>query len=195
MVLLKNIRMNLKNISLGLLFVQSLISIIVASPTTITAPPTKLNSVTDDKDDLRQFLGHCLHKGNVSKCLKNRIVDLIDEAITNGDEWSTNFFNMRISLNRNPDFKDQMSAGDESRTFEDIISRKLKNLMESRVVQVKLSDEDNGNDANKNSNEQASPLEGRKKKDGKHGNHMMMMSGDNPIKHFSTFTNHQTALN
>ena len=69
-------------------------------------------------------------------------------------------------------------SADQSRTFEDVISQKLKSLMESRVVQVKLSDEDANNDASKNSNEPATQPEGRKKKDGKHGNHMMMMSGE-----------------
>lgn len=177
MVVLKN-NMDIKSIAMRFFIISTFLTIIIASPTTITSPPTTKNSVTDEKDDLRQFLGHCLHKGNVSKCLKGRIVELIDEAITNNDEWSANFFNMKISLNKNPDFKDNSQAADQSRTFEDVIGQKLKNLMESRVVQVKLSDEESSNDANRNANEEASQLEGRKKKDGKHGNHMMMMSGE-----------------
>ncbi|KAL7019389.1 hypothetical protein ACKWTF_011108 [Chironomus riparius] len=175
MVVHKN-RMDLKSFTLRALLVSSILSIILASPTTITAPPITKNTVTDEKDDLKQFLGHCLHKGNVSKCLKNRIVELIDEAITNNDEWSANFFSMKISLNKNPEFKELEPSADQSRTFEDVISQKLKSLMESRVVQVRLSDEDANNDAGKNSNEPNHP-EARKKKDGKHGNHMMMMSG------------------
>lgn len=170
--------MDLKSFILGALLVSSILSIVLASPTTITAPPVTKNIVTDEKDDLKQFLGHCLHKGNVSKCLKNRIVELIDEAITNNDEWSANFFNMKISLNKNPEFKDLIASADQSRTFEDVISQKLKSLMESRVVQVKLSEEDANNDASKNSNEPSNQPEARKKKDGKHGNHMMMMSGE-----------------
>lgn len=177
MVVHKN-RMNLKSFTLRILLISSILSIILASPTTITAPPITKNTVTDEKDDLKQFLGHCLHKGNVSKCLKNRIVELIDESITNNDEWSTNFFNMKISLNKNPEFKELAPSADQSRTFEDVISQKLKSLMESRVVQVKLSDEDTNNDVGKNLNEASNQPEARKKKDGKHGNHMMMMSGE-----------------
>lgn len=152
-----------------LLFVLT-ISTILATPTSITAPPVSHNVIEKpEKDDLRQFLGHCLHKTDVAKCLKNRVVELIDEATHSGDDWKMNFFNMKMSLNRNPEFREnaEQQQVDESRTFEDVISQKLKSLVESRVFQVKLSE--NGEDE---------AHEARKKKDGnKHGNSMMMMSG------------------
>lgn len=138
---------------------------ILATPTSITAPPVTKNEIPE-KDDLKQFLGHCLHKSDVAKCLKNRVVELIDEATHSNDDWKMNFFNMRMSLNRNPEFHENAEQADESRTFEDVISQKLKNLMESRVFQVKLSE--NSDEAH----------EARKKKGGnKGGNSMMMMSG------------------
>lgn len=141
-------------------------SSIFATPTSITAPPVERNTV--EKDDLKQFLGHCLHKGDVGKCLKNRIVEVIDEAIQSNDDWKMNFFNMRMSLKRNPEFKEnEVASADESRTYEDVISQKLKSLMESRVFQVKLAENDDENEME----------EARKKKGGKHGHSMMMMSG------------------
>jgi hypothetical protein len=147
-----------------------LISLAIATPTTITAPPISKNSIVDDKDDLKHFLGHCLHKSDVSKCLKGRVVNLIDDVLHNDDDWSVNFFNMKMSLSKNPDYKDIAANADETgRTFEDVISQKLKNLMESRVFQVKLADDDLTTDVEQH--------EARKKKEGKHG-HMMMMSGE-----------------
>jgi hypothetical protein len=163
--------MNRKSIAIRLLLISTLCSLVPATPTSITAPPVSKNTVVAEKDDLKQFLGHCLHKGDVAKCLKNRVSELLDEYITSDDEWSMNFFNMKMSLNKNPEFKDsaQLSA-DKSRTFEDLISKKLKWLMESRVFQVRLADDDA-------SEKGEGQTEARKKKEGKHG-HMMMMSGE-----------------
>ncbi|KAG5671896.1 hypothetical protein PVAND_002065 [Polypedilum vanderplanki] len=164
--------MNFKNIIIGLFVVITLFSLVLTTPTSITAPPVSKNTINDEKDDLKQFLGHCLHKGDVAKCLKTRISDLLDEYITSDDEWSMNFFNMKMSLNKNPEFKEDMQlSADKSRTFEDIISKKLKYLMESRVFQVRLADDD-ANEKTTNDGQ----TEARKKKEGKHG-HMMMMSG------------------
>lgn len=122
---------------------------------------------------MKQFLGHCLHKSDVARCLKNRIVEVIDEAIKSDDDWKMNFFNMRMALNKNPDFKEMTRGVEESRTFEDTISQKLKSLMESRVFQVKLAD-----DGGSNEEVDGSTHEARKKKEGKYGHSMMMMSGE-----------------
>lgn len=150
------------------------ISTIFATPTSITAPPVEKNNIlNNEKDDLKQFLGHCLHKSDVARCLKSRIVEVIDEAIKSDDDWKMNFFNMRLALNRNPDFKEMTRGVDESRTFEDTISQKLKNLMESRVFQVKLADDGGSNEEMLDGMTQ----EARKKKEGKYGHSMMMMSG------------------
>lgn len=175
MVMINN-KQNMKSFIVRIVLAAAvIISVCNATPTSITAPPVSKNTIGDEKDDLKQFLGHCLHKGDVSKCLKNRVAELLDEVITNNEDWSVNFFNMRMSLSKNPDFKEEHASenAEKGRTFEDIISRKLKNLMESRVFQVKLADDDT---ETKNSNE-AQTNEGRKKKEGKHG-HMMMMSGE-----------------
>lgn len=163
--------MSRKFFAIRIFLISILLSVIFATPTTITAPPISKNTINDEKDDLKQFLGHCLHKSDVSKCLKHRVVDVIDEVINSNDEWSVNFFNMKMSLNKNPDFKDDVHmSADTSRTFEDIISQKLKLLMESRVFQMKLVDD--------NEDKNVEPtMEARKKKEGKHG-HMMMMSGE-----------------
>lgn len=151
------------------LFITIFISDVLSTPTVIKAPPLSDNFVNErEKDDLRQIFGQCLHKQNVSKCLKSRIIDVIDDNIQNNEPWSVNLFNVNISLNKNPAFKEPTFESDSSRSFEDTISQKLKNLMESRVFQVKLSDEDINQDASD---------EARKKKGGKHGN-MMMMSGE-----------------
>lgn len=151
-----------------LLFVLT-ISTILATPTSITAPPVSNNVIeSPEKDDLKQFLGHCLHKSDVAKCLKNRVVELIDEATHSNDDWKMSFFNMKFSLNRNPEFHENAEQVDESRTFEDVISQKLKSLMESRVFQVSLSE----------NSDELETHEARKKKGGnKHGHSMMMMSG------------------
>lgn len=150
------------------------ISTILATPTSITAPPISENSIgIDEKDDMKQFLGQCLHKSDVAKCLKNRVVELIDESIKSNDDWNMNFFGIKMALKRNPDFKENSLSAEMGRTFEDVISRKLKSLMESRMFQVKLSDDDEMN----NNEEIEAPYEARKKKEGKHGHTMMMMSG------------------
>jgi hypothetical protein len=164
--------MNRERTSIRLLLALTLLSLALATPTSINAPPVSKNAVGDDKDDLKQFLGHCLHKGDVAKCLKTRVSDLLDEYIRSDAEWKMNFFNMRMSLNKNAEFKESPPANPErSRTFEDVLSQKLKYLMESRVFQVRLADDEE---------EKASAdgqTEARKKKEGKHG-HMMMMSGE-----------------
>lgn len=149
---------------------------IFATPTSITAPPISKNSIgSDERDDLKQFLGQCLHKSDVAKCLKSRVVELIDEAVKSNDDWKMNFFGIKMALKRNPDFKENSLSAESSRTFEDIISQKLKSLMESRMFQVKLSDDDELN----NNEEIEAPYEARKKKEGgKHGHTMMMMSGE-----------------
>lgn len=150
-------------------------SAIFATPTSITAPPISKKSIaSDERDDLKQFLGRCLHKSDVAKCLKNRVVELIDETVRSNDDWSMNFFGIRMALKRNPDFQESSPSAESSRTFEDVISQKLKNLMESRMFQVKLSD-----DGLNNNEELETPYEARKKKEGgKHGHTMMMMSGE-----------------
>lgn len=155
-------------------FILLAISSIFATPTSITAPPLSKNSAAIDKrDDLKQFLGQCLHKSDVAKCLKNRVVELIDETVKSNDDWSMNFFGIKMALTRNPDFKENSLSSETGRSFEDAISQKLKSLMESRMFQVKLSDDDG-----MNSNEEVEVThEARKKKEGKHGHTMMMMSG------------------
>lgn len=155
-------------------FLLLAISTIFATPTSINAPPISKNSIgSDEKDDLKQFLGQCLHKGDVAKCLKNRVVDLIEVAVRSNEDWSMNFFGIKMALKKNPDFQEISSSAESGRTFEDVISRKLKNLMESRMFQVKLSEDDG-----MNNNEEIEESEGRKKKEGKHGHTMMMMSGE-----------------
>lgn len=155
-----------ENYALRAFLLLGFLSSIFATPTTITAPPVADNVVSNDKDDLKQFFGHCLHRKDVTKCLKHRVIDVIDDVTQSEDPLSLNLFNINMSLNKNPHFEESNHAADTSRTFEDIISRKLKNLIESRVIQVKLVD-----DSKEHSDE------ARKKKDGgKHG-HTMMMSG------------------
>lgn len=149
------------------------ISSIFATPTSINAPPVSKNSIENEKDDLKQFLGQCLHKSDVAKCLKNRVVELIEVAVRSNEDWSMNFFGIKMALKKNPDFQENSSSVESGRTFEDVISRKLKNLMESRMFQVKLSEDDG-----MNNNEEIEESEGRKKKEGKHGHTMMMMSGE-----------------
>lgn len=157
----------------SLLFFE-LVYIVVATPTTITAPPVAENIISHEKDDLRDLFGHCLHKKNVSKCLKHRVINVIDDVIQSNDPMSVNLFNINMSLNKNPHFKrDVDNVVDSSRSFEDVIGQKLKSLLESRVVQVKLMEE----------GQSEVPLdinEGRKKGGGGgKGKHGMMMSGKN----------------
>jgi len=169
-----------------LLLLLSCIAVIYATPTTITAPPLSADNLIVEKDDVKNIFRHCLHKSNVSQCFKQRIISILDDVIRNDDPWSLNFFNINLSLSKNPSFNDDETTTatataaaaaantptDRSRSFEDIISQRVKNLLESRVFQIKLAapaaataDESNMSD------------EARKKKEGKHG-HMMMMSGE-----------------
>jgi Protein of unknown function (DUF1676) len=159
--------MNRKSCAIKFLVIVALVSAINSTPTSINAPPVTKNSIEPDKDDLKNFLGHCLHKSDVAKCLKHRIVDLMDEVIDNEDDWSVNFFNIKMSLKKNREFKESgdKESGDTGRTFEDIISQRLKSLMESRVFQMKLADDGS-------SSEVGASQEARKKKEGKHG-HMV----------------------
>lgn len=155
-----------------ILCILGLFSSVLATPTTITAPPISEKNVSHEKDDLKEMFGHCLHKKDVGKCLKHRVVQVIDEITQSDGPLSVNLFNINMSLNKNPQFKDNNDAADSSRSFEDILVHKLKNLFESRVIQVKLAEE------TKDDSDFSSGMnEARKKKDGggKHGN--MMMSG------------------
>lgn len=143
----------------------------LATPTTISAPPVTENSLphSNNRDDLKSIFGHCLHKKDVIKCLKRRVVDVIDDVTQSNDPLNATFFNFQLSLNKNPKFKGTHMETDSSRSFDDIISQKLRNLVESRLIQVKLADEAKEND-------EFSGDEARKKKGGG-GKHGMMMSG------------------
>lgn len=162
-----------ENCALKVLIMLAWLSWTFATPTTITAPPVSENVILNEKDDLKDFLGHCLHKKDVSKCLKARVIDVIDDVINSDEPLSVNFFNLNMSLNKNPIFqKEAENSVDSSRAFDDIISHKIKSLLESRVIQVKLADE-------KNSENPSSVNEARKKKGGGGGGkHTMMMSGE-----------------
>lgn len=138
---------------------------IFATPTTINTPPVAENVINHHhSDDLKEIFGHCLHKKNVSKCLKTKVIAVIDDILQSDDPMSLNLFNIKMSLKKNPHFNFEKTA-DESRSFEDLISQKFKSLLESRVIQMKLADD--SKDLN----------EARKKKEGggsKHGSSMMM---------------------
>lgn len=165
-------KMNRKNYC-GALVILGFISSIFATPTTITSPPFSDNIVPRERDDLQKIFGHCLHKKDVSKCLKSRMIDVIDDVIQSDDPLSVNLFNINMSLNKNPQFKEIAVAADESRSFEDILSQKLKTLLESRVVQMKLFDDaDEAPEVSSNVNEAR-----KKKGGGSGGKHGMMMSG------------------
>lgn len=145
----------------------------LATPTTITAPPVVTeNLVHHEKDDLKQIFGHCLHKKDVMKCLKHRVIDVVDDVIQSDDPMSLNVFNVKMSIKKNPLFKD-VKTSDSGRSFEDVMSNKLKNLLESRVIQVKLAE-----DEVENVEIPSDVTEARKKKGGGGGKHgTMMMSG------------------
>lgn len=148
---------------------------ILATPTTITAPPVSDKIVPHNtRDDLKSIFGHCLHKKEVTKCLKRRVVDLIDDVTHSDDPLSATFFNLQLSLNKNPQFKEIRVETDStsSRNFEDLITQKLKNLVESRFIQVKLAE-----DTKENAEVSNDGNEARKKKGGG-GKHGMMMSGN-----------------
>lgn len=148
----------------------------LATPTTITAPPVvSENLVGHNKDDLKHIFGHCLHKKDVLKCLKHRVIEVVDDVIQSDDSMSLNLFNMRMSLKKNPQFKDAHKPSDAGRSFEDVMSQKLKNLLESRVIQVKLAEDEAENSEHN---------EARKKKGGGGGKHgTMMMSGKQKRRH------------
>lgn len=156
-----------------LLIIGFIVVSTLATPTTITAPPVVTeNLVSHDKDDLRHMFGPCLHKKDVLKCLKHRVVEVVDDVIQSDEPMSLRMFNLKMSLNKNPQFKN-VHKSDTGRSFEDVMSHKLKNLLESRVIQVKVAeDEVNNAEAPSEINE------ARKKKGGGGGKHgTMMMSG------------------
>lgn len=149
------------------------LSSITATPTTITSLPAENIVSHNTKDDLRSIFGHCLHKKDVTKCLKRRVVDVIDDVTQSNDPLSATFFNLKLSLNKNPQFKENhVVESDSSRSFEDVITQKLKNLLESRLIQVKLAE-----DTKENEEVSGNDNEARKKKGGGGGKHGMMMSG------------------
>lgn len=152
------------------------------TPTTITAPPVVTdNVVNNEKDDLKNIFGQCLHKKDVSKCLKHRVIAVIDDVTKNDEPLSVNLFNIKMSLNKDPQYKGiQVAAADTSRTFEDVISQKLKTLLESRVIQVKLAD-----DTKENEEVLTDANEARKKKGGGGGKHGTMMMSGKKILHIS----------
>lgn len=151
-----------------------ILSTISASPTTISAPPFSENSVHHPKDSIKSIFGHCLHKKDVVKCLKRRVVDVIDDVTQSNDPLSVELFNLQLSLNKNLQFKGKAEESDSSRSFEDVLSQKLKNLVESRVMQVKVSEDVNEDAVGMSGNILE---EARKKKGGGGGKHGMMMSG------------------
>lgn len=108
------------------------------------------------------------------KCLKRRAVDVIDDIIQSDDPLGVNLFNLDISLKKDPKFYHARSDTESGRSFEDVISQKLRNLLESRFLQVKVND-----NANENSESSTTDVnEARKKKGGGGGGkHGMMMSG------------------
>lgn len=159
------------NCAIKVLIVLGFVSTIQSTPTTITAPPVTENVVSHDKDDLRHYFGHCLHKKDVGKCLKTRMIDVMDDVITSNDPLSLKLFNLKMSLNKNPQFQGQNKATDTGRSFEDVVSQKLRSLLESRLISVKVADD------TEDSIDAGQQNEARKKKgDNKHG-HSMMMSG------------------
>ena len=149
----------------------AIISAVFATPTTITAPPI-LDSRVVYRDDIKYLFQRCVHKKDVAKCLKKQVIRVLDNAIQNNDPLSVNLFNLNFSLNKNPKYMGTDMSVDKNRAFEDIISQKLRNFIESRVIQVSLSD-----DVMENFEISSNPNEGRKKKHGggKHGG--MMMGG------------------
>jgi Protein of unknown function (DUF1676) len=162
----------MKSCAIKVLLVLGFASTIQSTPTTITAPPVTENVVSNDKDDLRHYFGHCLHKKDVTKCLKTRMIDVMDDIITSNDPMSLKLFNLKMSLNKNPQFhQSSHKSTDTGRSFEDVVSQKLRSLLESRLISVKVADDtEEGSDPDQ-------PNEARKKKgDNKHG-HSMMMSG------------------
>lgn len=160
--------------TISLLFSLAFILSSIASPTTISAPPFSENHFPQTKDNLKSIFGHCLHKKDVVKCLKRRVVDVIDDVTQSNEPLSASFFNLQLSLNKNPQFKGKSDESDSSRTFEDIFVGKLRNLLESRLIQVKVTEDAEIED---DADESAKGLEEARKKKGGGGKHGMMMSG------------------
>lgn len=155
------------------LLITRLFDTFTATPTTINAPPVSSNFV--ERDNLKNIFGHCLHKKDVSKCLKRRVVDLIDDVTQSNDPLGLNLFNLDVSLKKDPKFNHARVDGESGRTFEDVISQKLRNLLESRVLQVKVNENSGKDDVESENSMDAN--EARKKKGGGGGKHGMMMSG------------------
>jgi hypothetical protein len=162
---------NLYVLTFKVILITRLFATFVATPTTINAPPVNSNLI--EKDNLRNIFGHCLHKKDVPKCLKRRAVDVIDDIIQSDDPLGVNLFNLEISLKKDPKFYHARSDTESGRNFEDVLSQKLRNLLESRFLQVKVND-----NANENLESSTDVNEARKKKGGGGGGkHGMMMSG------------------
>lgn len=160
-----------ENCVIRVLCILAVLSETFATPTTITAPPFSDNIISDDKDNMKYLFGRCLHKKDVAKCLKKCVISTLDDVIQNEDPLSVNLFNLNVSLNKNPQFAEVDNVIDTNRAFEDIISQKLKTLIESRVIQVRLAE-----DVRENLEATLNVNEARKKKaGGKHGG--MMMGG------------------
>lgn len=152
------------------LLITRLFETFIATPTTINAPPVSNNFI--ERDNLKNIFGHCLHKKDVSKCLKRRVVDLIDDVTQSDDPLGMNLFNLDVTLKKDPKFSHARVDGESGRNFEDVITQKLRNLLESRVLQVKVNEKDGGESENS-----IDANEARKKKGGGGGKHGMMMSG------------------
>lgn len=149
---------------------------LLASPTNISAPPISENSRNHSKENLKYAFGHCLHKKDVVKCLKRRVVDVIDDVTQSNDPLSAALFNLELSLNKNPEFKEKSEESDSSRSFdfEDVLSQKLKKFIESRLISVRML----GDTKNDVDHESSKNLDEARKKKGGGGKHGMMMSGN-----------------
>jgi hypothetical protein len=162
-----------KQLIKSFLFLGFTLSSVFASPTNISAPPFSENLTINSKENLKSIFGHCLHKKDVVKCLKRRVVDVIDDVTKSNDSLRADFFNLELSLNKNPEFKGKSDENDSSRSFEDILSQKLRNFLESRLISVKVS-QDSKDDT---SYDPVKNLDEARKKKGGGGKHGMMMSG------------------
>ena len=162
----------IRSVQLYVMLRMSLLITSTPTPTTITSPPLSENNLIPEKDYLKTIFGHCLHKKDVPKCLKLRVIGVIDDVIQNDEPIQWNLFNLQMTLNKNPQFEGKSNDADSSRSFEDIITQKLKSLFESRFFQVKLA-----NDSENHSDVPSDIDEARKKKGGGGKHHGMMMSG------------------
>lgn len=161
------------NSVIGVICVVAIISATVATPTTVAAPPFSDNIVSDEREGAKEVFERCLHKKDVTKCLKKQVISVLDDVIQSEDPFSVSLYNLNFSLNKNPQFIETDSdVVDSTRSFVDILGQKLKTLIESRVIQVRLTDEAEKENIDLSLNVN----EGRKKKGGgKHGG--MMMGG------------------